>query len=191
MDNDSTRLVTVLSTIFKMKDLGAVNNILGINIKRDSETGSIKLSQPRYIADLCIKLDMENSNAVDTLLKTGSKLTKNMSPEEVEEMKNKPYRSLIGALVYLSNTTKLDIVIAELLTTSAGNPYWLTLMLIELVTYERKSTSGYIMTLASGPISWQMRKQKSVALSTMETEYMALSDEAKEVIYLRKLMVTV
>lgn len=37
--------------------------------------------------------------------------------------------------------------------------------------------------LAGGPVSWNSRKQKTVALSTMEAEYMALSDATKEVIY--------
>lgn len=35
---------------------------------------------------------------------------------------------------------------------------------------------------------WFSKRQKSVALSTMEAEYMALSDVTKEVIYFRKLI---
>ena len=37
-----------------------------------------------------------------------------------------------------------------------------------------RSTSGYVMTYAGGADSWQSRLQKTVALSTMEVEYMAL-----------------
>ena len=33
-----------------------------------------------------------------------------------------------------------------------------------------------------GPISWTSRKQSTVALSTMEAEYMALSDAARELV---------
>lgn len=51
---------------------------------------------------------------------------------------------------------------------------------------DRKSCSGNVFVLAGGPISWEARKQKSVALSTMEAEYMALSDACKEAIYLRR-----
>ena len=45
---------------------------------------------------------------------------------------------------------------------------------------DRKSILGYVYMFAGGPISWQSRKQKSVASSTTEAEYMALSSCAKE-----------
>jgi hypothetical protein len=45
---------------------------------------------------------------------------------------------------------------------------------------ERKSTTGYVFMLNGGPISWTSRKQTTVALSTMEGEYMSLSDAARE-----------
>jgi len=41
---------------------------------------------------------------------------------------------------------------------------------------DRKSITGYFISLAKGPVSWVSRKQKSVALSPTEAEYMALSD---------------
>ena len=40
---------------------------------------------------------------------------------------------------------------------------------------DRKSTSGYLFQVAGGPVSWRSKKQDSVALSTAEAEYMALS----------------
>jgi hypothetical protein len=47
---------------------------------------------------------------------------------------------------------------------------------------KRKSTTGYIFIMIGGPISWTSRKQITVALSTMEAEYMALSDAAREIL---------
>ena len=43
---------------------------------------------------------------------------------------------------------------------------------------DRKSTSGYIFMFSDGLISWSSKKQKCVALSTAETEYVALSGAA-------------
>jgi hypothetical protein len=56
---------------------------------------------------------------------------------------------------------------------------------------DRKSTSGYVFILANGPISWQSNKQTTVALSTMEAEYIALSEAAKEAKFLRHLISTI
>jgi len=52
----------------------------------------------------------------------------------------------------------------------------------------RRSCTGFVLMLAEGPISWKSKQQKSVALSTMEAEYMALSEVVKEVIYTRRLL---
>lgn len=41
-----------LNKFFKMKDLGPVSEILGIQIKRDGDTGSIKISQKKYINEI-------------------------------------------------------------------------------------------------------------------------------------------
>lgn len=52
---------------------------------------------------------------------------------------------------------------------------------------DRKSTSGYLSKLSVVPISWRSKKQISVALSTAEAEYIALSSATQEVMWLRQL----
>jgi hypothetical protein len=52
----------------------------------------------------------------------------------------------------------------------------------------RRSTSGYVFLLAGGAVSWRSMKQHSVALSTTEAEYIALSEAVKETIWLRMLL---
>jgi len=51
-----------------------------------------------------------------------------------------------------------------------------------------RSTLGYCFILASGVISWGNKKQQSVALSSMESKYMALAKATAEAIWLRKLL---
>ena len=48
-----------------------------------------------------------------------------------------------------------------------------------------RSTSGYVMTYAGGAVSWQLRLQKTVALSTTEAEYMATVEAGKEVLWMK------
>ena len=52
----------------------------------------------------------------------------------------------------------------------------------------RRSTTGYVFTLGGAAISWSSKKQASVALSTTEAEYMALSAANQEALYLRALL---
>ncbi|KAH9698286.1 reverse transcriptase Ty1/copia-type domain-containing protein [Citrus sinensis] len=52
----------------------------------------------------------------------------------------------------------------------------------------RKSTSGYVFTLGSGAISWRSVKQSCIADSTTKAEYVAASEAAKEVVWLRKFL---
>ena len=50
---------------------------------------------------------------------------------------------------------------------------------------DRHSTSGYVFLLANGAISWSSRKQKTIAQSTSEAEYMAMTDAANQAVWYR------
>ena len=52
----------------------------------------------------------------------------------------------------------------------------------------RKSTSGYLFLLNNNIISWNSILQKTVALSSCESEYMALKEAIRELIYLNNLI---
>jgi Reverse transcriptase (RNA-dependent DNA polymerase)/Integrase core domain len=49
----------------------------------------------------------------------------------------------------------------------------------------RRSTSGYVFTMAVGAISWQSKRQATTALSSVEAEYMATTQATKEAIWWR------
>ena len=52
----------------------------------------------------------------------------------------------------------------------------------------RRSMTGYIFTLGNSVVSWKATLQPSVTLSTTEAEYMALTEAAKEGIWLKGLV---
>jgi len=66
---------------------------------------------------------------------------------------------------------------------------------IELVAYAdadwancvntRRSISGVVLLLNSGPITWFSRKQGVVATSTTDAEYVAAHDAGKEIVWTR------
>lgn len=55
---------------------------------------------------------------------------------------------------------------------------------------DRRSTTGYYFALnnAGAAVSWKSRKQPTVALSTCEAEYMALTETTQEAIYLKQIL---
>ena len=53
---------------------------------------------------------------------------------------------------------------------------------------KRKSTSGCVFTLGGGAVIWRSVKQKCIADSTMEAEYVAASEAAKEAIWFRNFL---
>lgn len=53
---------------------------------------------------------------------------------------------------------------------------------------DRRSYTGFIFILSGCPISWESRKQQTVALSSTEAEYMALCSAGKEALFLIKVL---
>ncbi|GFX29516.1 retrovirus-related Pol polyprotein from transposon TNT 1-94 [Trichonephila clavipes] len=53
---------------------------------------------------------------------------------------------------------------------------------------DRVSMGGFITFIDETPISWRTFKQKSVSLSTMEAEYVSLTEAAKEFIWLKNVI---
>ncbi|XP_075106784.1 secreted RxLR effector protein 161-like [Nicotiana tabacum] len=53
---------------------------------------------------------------------------------------------------------------------------------------KRRSTTGYVLTFANAPVSWKSTLQSTVALSTTEAEYMAITEAVKEAIWLQELL---
>jgi hypothetical protein len=53
---------------------------------------------------------------------------------------------------------------------------------------DRRSTSGYVFMMSNAAIIWSSQKQSSVALSTTEAEYMAISQAAREALWFQTLL---
>jgi transposase InsO family protein len=52
----------------------------------------------------------------------------------------------------------------------------------------RRSTTGFTLMLSGGCISWKSQLQKTVALSSMEAEYMSASQASQEIIWTRNIL---
>lgn len=57
--------------------------------------------------------------------------------------------------------------------------------------FDRRSYSGLVFIIQGGAISWESKKQRTIALSTAEAEYVSLSEAAREAIFLRRFIAEV
>ncbi|KAH9800568.1 hypothetical protein KPL71_000711 [Citrus sinensis] len=113
--SDIKELKNLLKGEFEMKDLGSAKRILGIDIVRDRTTGTLFLSQSRYISKVLERFQMMDSKLVLTPLGAQFKISKDMSPtSDVEEVKmaDIPYSQAVGSLVYTMVCTRADIAYA-------------------------------------------------------------------------------
>lgn len=56
---------------------------------------------------------------------------------------------------------------------------------------DRHSYSGSVFLIQGGAVSWQSTKQRTIALSTAEAEYVSLSEAAREAIFLQRFLAEV
>ncbi|RVX10259.1 Retrovirus-related Pol polyprotein from transposon TNT 1-94 [Vitis vinifera] len=101
---------------------------------------------------------------------------------EREQMKNIPYASTIGSLMYAQVCTRPDIAfVARMLGRYQSNPDTNFAGYVD----SRKSTSGYIFILAGGAISWRSVKQTMTATSTMEAEFISCFEATSHGVWLK------
>lgn len=204
---------------FEILSLGEVHQFLGVKVTKDTN-GIYSLSQKAFIREIAERFGLEGAKKSNIPLDTGYYNGKDSEPMQ----SNDQFRSLIGALLYVTTMTRPDIAAAvSILSRQSSSPTqrdWVELKRVvryllgtedyELClgvagankltlvgfsdadwasdTTDRKSTSGFLFKLGNATVSWASRKQSCVSTSTMEAEYVALSEAAQEVVWLRRLL---
>ncbi|XRB22579.1 RNA-dependent DNA polymerase [Pseudoscourfieldia marina] len=128
------------------------------------------------------------AKSATTPLAHGTTLTR--ADEEDAEARHLA-QQFVGAILYAAIISQAGPVIDRIKYNTNSN------VPLKLIGYcdaswgdnheNRRSTSGYIFFLNGGPISWASY-QTTVALSTVESEVMALTEAIKEAIYIRRLL---
>ena len=212
---------------FDMTDMGELEHFLNVRVSRSSEC--ISLDQTVYIQKVLDKFSAFLGPITKTkkypLPSDAAERIALQSEDYTEEQRvyvdNFPYRSLIGALLYLSMNTRPDIAYAVGLLARFGNKP--SIVTCKLVVYtmqylrgtmekgiefsgsyfdlhvfsdadwagdvlSRRSTTGYVVFAAGGPIAWQSKLQTTVSTSSMQSEYQALYAGMQELVWLRGVM---
>ena len=200
-----------------MKDLGLLHYFLGLEIwQRKRE---LFVSQGKYAWEILEKFHMQGCKPIDTPLPDGWRKEDATSAEVVDATVYRQLVGSLMYLVnkrpdicYAVNQLsqvmvkptklfwKVDRHVLRYLRDTSGYGLWYRQSdEVKLHGFmdadwagspmDRKSTSGGIFSIGSTTVSWYNRKQRSMALSSVEAEYMAASLAACEVIWMRKILV--
>ncbi|KAG8500185.1 hypothetical protein CXB51_004397 [Gossypium anomalum] len=185
-----------LSEEFEMKDLGPSKKILGMEILKDRKVSKLYLSQKGYIEKVLCRFNMQSAKPVSTPLAAHFRLSSALSPQsddEIEYMSHVPYSSAVGSLMYAMVCSRPDLSYAF----SAVSRYMFGRTKNKVIGYvdadfagdldKRRSLTGYVFTIGGCAISWKATLQTTVTLSTIEAEYMAITEACKEAIWLKGL----
>ena len=174
--------------------MGETEYFLGMRVQQDLKLGTIRLTQCPYWEHVLARFHMVNITPQNTPLPVGIVLDSSMSPKtdsEKKEMDDKPYRSILGSVMWGQLATRPDLSFSiSLLTCFQANPgieHWRALIhvigyikntLDYGLTYSRdfnisphafvdadyggckdtrRSTSGYVFTMAGGAGTWSSK----------------------------------
>ncbi|GJV11225.1 retrotransposon protein, putative, ty1-copia subclass [Tanacetum coccineum] len=187
-----------LGKCFAMKDLGEAAFILGIKIYRDRSKRLIGLCQNAYMDKILKRYKMDNSKRGHIPMQERLDLNKSQgaqTPKEVNRMKNVPYASVVGSIMYVVRCTRPDVAFAntkDMFLVYGGN--LITELRVECYCDagfetdrdDTKSQTGYVFVLNGGAVDWKSSKQSTTAMSAIESEYIAASEAAMEAVWIRK-----
>jgi hypothetical protein len=207
---------------WEIKDVGESEYFLGMRVQQDLISGTIRLTQRPYWEHVLNRFNLGSVPPRNTPLPVGINLDQGMSPKtesEKSQMVDKPYRSVLGSVMWGQLATCPDLSFAvSLLARFQANPgieHWIALLHVigyikntidYGLTYSRdadlsplafvdadyggcrdtrRSTSGYVFTMAGGAVTWSSKRQATVALSTVEAEYVAMSRCAQQMVWMQ------
>ena len=215
------KVLKMLEEIYDVKRLGRVHDFLGVRCEQRG--ADFTMSQSTYIERVAERYGEFLEKRAYTPLHPGGVPSAINCPDKEERALDKPYRELLGCLLFVAQRTRPDVAFSVSLlgqySSNPGKKHWDGLQQVmrylyhtskQAITYrrlgghtrmavyvdsdwagstdDRRSTSGYVIYLMGQIISWRAIKQKCIALSSMEAEYIALSEAMKEVVWMQRII---
>jgi hypothetical protein len=206
-----------LMRLFKMRDMGELGHFLGFRVTRDRKAMTITLAQDAYVKTIVTRSGMADAKPNNLPMAPGTQLERYTGPsidfpyarligsalyatlgtrldaafavQHLSQFSTNPGPAHISAMKslfrYFKGTSDLGITYhgkgADSQPVGFSDADWAQSIL------DRKSISGFAFMLCGGAISWSSKKQPTVAVSSMEGEYMALSLAVRHSLWLRLL----
>jgi hypothetical protein len=215
---ETVKIKNSLMSEYEMQDLGEAKCCIGMRIRRDRQKGVVMLDQTKYIESLLKTFGMDDSKPVSTPIEPNIKLKPlpegESSPEvpyqqlvgallylsvgtrpDIAHTVNRlsqfntcftqeHWNTLKRLLRYLKGTKDLCLVYGNTKQNLTGyvDADW------GACEMDRHSYTGYVFTLGGAAVSWSSSKQRCVALSSTESEYIGLTEASKEALYLNSVL---
>ena len=205
-----------MSSKFEMSDLGLLTYYLGIEVLQYD--GGISLRQEGYAKKILEETNMIECNATQFPMDAGLVLSKSQEESSVEEKNYRRIIGCLRYLLHTrpdlsycvgvlsrymhspkeSHLTALKQVLRYVKGTYAYGLDFKRAETATLIGYsdsshnvdvdDGRSTTGHMFYLNDCLITWCSQKQKTVALSSCEAEFMAATEAAKQAIWLQELL---
>ena len=216
--NDTVEFKTAFAAKYTISDLGPIRQIVGLEVQRTDKTtlitqrAYINRILARYgMADANpvhtplghnVILD-KHAGAIDSVLRTryqqmigalmyaalGCRFDIAHTVQHLSQFSSNPMPEHLTAVKHVYRYLKAT---RDLRLTYRANGQ------IEFDAYadadwandrtDRKSVTDQVMILANGPVTWAAHKQRRVAKSSTEAEYVAASSASAEIVWLRSLL---
>ncbi|GJZ82069.1 retrovirus-related pol polyprotein from transposon TNT 1-94 [Tanacetum coccineum] len=160
----------IMCSKFKMSMMGKISLFLGLQISQCPR--GIFLNQSKYALKSLKKYGMESSDPLDTPMVEKSKLDEDIQGKVIDPIH---YRGMIGTLMYLI-ASRLDLTFAVRMCA-------------------RRDSAGYkILDDSTSDVSnywektcfvWSSKRQKSIAISSIEAKYIAMSGCCAQILWMR------
>jgi hypothetical protein len=209
-----TKIEECLCNRFKIKAFSGVDIFIGIQVHHTPER--VKLHQEQYIEQLLERFNMEGCKIAHTpgAATKQQGYSPPMPPVNAYRqlvgsliylMATRPdiCSEVVNLSTHLERPTEANMMAAKRVlrylagTTNVGVSYRKGDVDAKIVVFSdsdwagckttRRSTSGFLVYFAGGPISWKSKMQNTVALSSCEAEYGALTLAVKDVLFLHQM----
>ena len=206
---------TQMQELFQMTDLGLLSYYLGIEVKQ--ERGMITVCQSGYAAKILEDAGMSDCNPSLTPMEHRRKVVKNTG-EAVDATRYRSIIGSLRYLVNTRPDIAYAVGVASRFMEAPGKQHWAIIrQILRYVrgtlnygcTYkagegtvltgfsdsehagdltDRKRTTGLVFFMGPSVITWCSQKQKIVALSSCEAEYIAGATAATQAVWLSRLL---
>jgi hypothetical protein len=150
---------------YKIKDMGDLNWLLGLEVTRNRQERTISFGQSAYVQRIVERFNLEDAYPLSIPINPNDKISINdcpKNPAELEKMRHVPYKEAIGSLMYAVVGSRPDIAYSvSLLARFMQNPGRTHWEAVKRVIRYLKGTKDAKLTIGrGGTFAWALEDKR-------------------------------